>query len=224
MSFALDVQKRSLPAEKTRNSGLIPAVVYGPQLASTSVVIDYLVFDRLYKEAGESSLIDLNVAGGQPTKVLIQEVQRDPVSDRIIHVDFRQINMNKEMHATISISFEGESVAVKELGGTLVKTLDELNIKCLPKDLVSHVTVNLSVLKTFDDAIHISDIALPAGITVTDNLETLVAKVAPPLTEEELKAMEEAPAASIEDIEVEEKGKKEEEGAEAEAGAEKKAE
>jgi len=111
--------------------------------------------------------------------------------------------MNKEMHATLPINFVGESLAVKELGGTLIKSLQELDIKCLPKDLVSHIDMDLSVLKTFDDIVHIKELVVPAGITIMENPETVVAKVAAPLTEEQLKAMEESGVAkAVADIEV----------------------
>ena len=109
------------------------------------------------------------------------------------------------------INFTGESTAVKELGGTMVRGPEIIHIKCLPKDLVSRVDVDIAGLKTFTDVIRIGDLKLPPGITVLDNPQTLVAKVIPPLTEEQLKALDEAPAKTVEDIEVEKKGKKEEE-------------
>lgn len=221
MTFALSVSKREKNnADSVRAQGLVPGVVYGPDREPAPISVDYVTFNRLYNEAGESQLIDLAIEGEkEPVKVLIQDVQYDPIKTRITHVDFRQIRMGVEMHAAIELEFMGEAPAVKELGGTLVKTLDTVNVKCLPRDLVGSVQVDLSVLKTFDEAIHIKDLILPTGITVTDNPDTMIAKVAPPLTEDELKAMEEEGPKSVEDVEVEKKGKKEEEGAEGAEGA-----
>ena len=153
---------------------------------------------------GSSNLIDLTIEGTkEPFIVLVQEVQRDLIKQRITHFDLRQIKMGEEMTATITLNLIGESVAVKELGGTLSTPLNSLNVKCLPKDLVSDIEVDISVLATFDDAVYIKDIKLPEGITVTDNVDTLIAKVVAPLTEEQLKALEEAEAAPVEEIAVE---------------------
>lgn len=220
MIFSFAVKKRGEEkAEAIRAKGLIPGILYGKGLESVSVTIEAASFSKLYSGAGESSLIDLSVDEGKPVKVLIQDLQYDPVKGKITHVDFRQIDMNKEMHATLKLIFVGEAPAVKELGGTLVKAQDSLHIKCLPKDLVSEVNVDLSNLKTFENIIHVKDLQLPAGITATEDLNQVIVKVAAPLTEEQLKAMEEAAAPSLDQIEVEKKGKEEtvEAGAEGEA-------
>ena len=217
MTYSIKVQKREAgkPAE-TRLEGLVPGIVYGPDRESTSISIVYKELKKLYDEAGESSLVNVTIEGEEPTIVLIQEVQFDVVKDDIIHVDFRQIKMGEEMNATIEIHLIGESLAVKGLGGTLVEGADSMNIKCLPKDLISHVDVDLSTLKTFDDSIHVGDIKLPEGITTTDNANNIIAKVSAPLTEDQLKTMDEAAAPSIEDVVVEGEKKEGEEGVEGE--------
>lgn len=213
MAIAITAQKRaSGDAEQIRATGLIPAVVYGPGVEPQTIAVEAGAFERLYNEAGESTLIDFTVEGSEPVKVLVQDVQYHPTTDVVIHVDFRQINMNKQMTAMVELEFVGESQAVKE-GGTLNAALNAVEVECLPKFLVSHITVDISTLATPDDAIYIKDLKLPEGIAVLDDAETLVANVAAALTEEELKAMDEAVApVSLEQIEVEKKGKKEEEG------------
>jgi large subunit ribosomal protein L25 len=224
MSFTLKVEKREAgKPEETRESGLIPGVVYGPEMEPVSISMDYNTFTKLYAEAGASSLIDFTVEGnGEPTKVLIQDIQYNPVKGNIIHVDFRQIKMGEEMTTDVALNYVGEAPAVKELGGTLNTGNDTLTVKCLPKDLVSELEVDISVLATFEDVITIADVKLPEGITIlTDDTATLLAKVTAPLTEEQLKAMEETKEASVEDVDVEEKGK---EGEEGEGGEEKKEE
>ncbi len=224
MTFSMTANKRIGDAEAIRANRQIPAVLYGPEIKPLTLAVDYRSFEQLYGKAGESNLVDFTMEGAkEPVKVLIQDVQFDPVKGRILHVDFRQINMNVEMEASIPLHFIGEPSAVKELGGTLIKTLEEVRVKCLPKHLVSFIEVNLSVLKSFTDFIHITDLALPEGVTVLDNVDTMLAKVAAPLTEDQLKAMDEAPAAvDISKIEVVEKGKKPEEGEEGAAGDDKK--
>jgi large subunit ribosomal protein L25 len=219
MAYTIEaLQRASKTAATVRESGRVPGIIYGPDIQPISLSVPTHAFDVLLEEAGGASLIDVAVEGGQaPITALIQDVQYDPVSGRPTHVDFRQINLKKEMTAPIEFRFVGESAAVKGLGGTLIKALSGIEIKCLPKDLVNHIDVNLSVLNTFDDAIRVSDLAMPQGITVVGDTDTVVAKVAAPLTEEQLKAMEEGVGPkSLEDIEVEEKGKKEEEAEPAE--------
>jgi large subunit ribosomal protein L25 len=223
MTFNFTVQKRKAgEVAALRSEGKLPGVLYGPGTTPVSLVCDYQAFLKLYREAGESSLIDLIVDNGKPTKVLIQDLQHDPVKGVITHVDFRQIDMNKEMSATCELHFVGEAAAVKELGGTLIKAHDTLDIRCLPKDLVHKIEVDLSVLKTFADIIHVKDLILPPGITAAEAPEQVIAKVAAPLTEEQLKAMEEEGKKGVESVEVVEKEKKEEEGEEATPAEEKK--
>lgn len=222
MTLALTAQKREGErAEAVRALRKIPAVLYGAGIAATPISVAYRDFETLYKEAGESTLVDFTIEGsGSPVKVLIQDVQFDPVKGRVLHVDFRQINMSKEMEVDIDLEFIGESLAVKSLGGTLVKALDKIRVKCLPKDLASHITVDISGLNTFDDVIHVKDVSYPPGIAPVEDANSVVAKVLAPLTEEQLKAMEEVSApVDLSKIEVEEKGKKEEEGEEGADGA-----
>lgn len=206
-------------AEKVRNAGRIPAVVYGPDMSPVAVSVDYREFEKLYRDAGESSLVDCAIEGEKaPVSVLVGEVQVDPVKRRVTHVDFRQIKMDKEMAATIALKFVGESGAVKGLGGTFLKAAAEIHARCLPKDLVGHIDVDITPLKTFTDTLHIKDLILPPGITVADDPDMVVAKVLAPLTEEQIKAMEEEGKKGVEAVEIEKKEKKEgeEEGAEGE--------
>ncbi len=228
MTFNFSARKRKANEEAAalRLARQLPAILYGLGMEPVSLAMDYNSFFKLYNEAGEASLIDLSIEDpstgvqDKPVKVLIQDLQQDPVKGVITHVDFRQIDMNKEMHATCELHFIGEAPAVKELAGTLVKAKDTVEVKCLPKDLVNEITVDLGMLKVFEDVIHVKDLVLPAGITLADDPQTVIVKVARPLSEEELKAMEEQGPKSVAEVEVEKKGKEEVEG-EAEAGEKK---
>lgn len=220
MTFAITVQPRGKEkVEILRAGGFIPAVVYGTDRAALSLTIPAPEFKKLYTAAGVSTLIDLQVEGEKASnKVLIQEVQRDPLRGDIIHVDFRQINMAETMEAEVELSFVGDAPAVKGLGGTLIKPRAHVKIKCLPNDLVSSIAVDLTALATFEDSIHVKDISVPPGIAILDTPDMLIAKVAPPLTEDQLKALEETTVKSVEEVEVEKKGKKEEDGKEGAEG------
>mgnify|MGYP001600496853 CR=1 FL=1 len=215
MAIVTVKKRENLKPVELRSKGLIPAVVYGGgRKESAHISIETSVFEKLYDQMGEATLIDFQVEGEtEPVKVLIQDVQYDPAKGRLLHADFKQIKMDEAMTATVELNIVGESSAIKELGGTLVQNLSHLDIKCLPKDLVSHFDVDISVLKNFSDLIKVKDLQIPSTITITGDLETMVATVEAPLSEEQLKAMEEIKPVSLEQIEVAGKDKKEEEGA-----------
>ncbi len=215
MTFSLSALKRTLGGDKTRAEGQLPAVVYGGTAAPDSVAVDYPQFVKLYRQAGEASLIDLTIDGKDAGKVLVQDVQYDPVSDRPIHADFRRIDMNKLMTATVELKFTGEPPVVKALGGTLVTNLTSVQVRCLPKDLVSSLTIDLTGLNTYEDVIKVKDITLPRGVEIISAKQTdLVAKAVPALSEEELKALDEKGSAGADLSKIESAGKKKEEEAE----------
>lgn len=226
MTLKLSARTREAKGEKVRTKSILPAVVYGMGDKATSVTLSQEEFVKLYDQAGEASLIDLSLDDKDEGKVLIHDIQYDPVTDHIIHVDLRRIDMNKSMTAKVELRFVGESPVIKEQGGTLMHNISEVEVECLPKDLISHIEVDISVLKTFDDAIKVKDLPVPSTVTITNpNAEDLVAKATPAMTEEEMKALETA-AAPVDLSKIETAGKKpaDEEGAEAgegEAGAKK---
>jgi large subunit ribosomal protein L25 len=218
MSYSLVATKRSEKGSKSREKGQIPGIVYGKGTESVSVAVEYAPFVKLYRTAGEASLIDLNINGENQGKVLVQDVQHDPVSDEIVHIDLRRIDMNKAMTATVQLVFVGEAPIIKEAGGTLVTALQEVEVECLPKDLVSRIEIDISKLKTFDDSIAVKDLAVPSGIKITSPEEsTLVVKATPAMTEDEIKALEEASKTPVDLSAIESAGKKKEE--EGEEGA-----
>lgn len=223
MTLKLSARTREAKGEKVRTKSVLPAVVYGMGDQATSVTLSHEEFVKLYDQAGEASLIDLSLDDKDQGKVLIHDIQYDPVTDQIIHVDLRRIDMNKSMTAKVELRFVGESPVIKEQGGTLMHNISEVEVQCLPKDLISHIDVDISVLHTFDDTIKVKDLPVPATVKITNpNAEDLVAKATPAMTEEEMKALE-AASAPVDLSKIETAGKKpEEEGAEAgegEAGA-----
>lgn len=225
MTFNIAAAKReSGEVETLRKAGSIPAVVYGPEMDTQSISVSYRDFEKLYDEAGEASLINLSVDGAkEPVIVLIQDVQYDPVKGTVQHADFRQIKMGEKMNATVELVFVGEAPAVKTLGGTLNTNVDSVTVECLPKDLVSTIEVDLSILENFDASITIADVTTPNGIEITDNPTLLVANVSAPLSEEQLAAMETTEETSVDSVEVE-GGDKETADGEEDAPAEEKTE
>jgi len=169
-----------------RDEGWIPAVVYGPGSENRNLKVKKSDFEKVFSQAGESSLVDLSIDGGEPVKVLIYDVQREAVKDFFSHVDFYQVDMAKKVEATVRLEFIGESRAVKEQGGTLMKTMDEVEIKCLPADLIDSIEVDISSLNEFGDMVKIADLKIPEGIEVLAKPEETVVSVAAHKVEEEV--------------------------------------
>lgn len=209
-------EKIGRQAKQLRKMGLIPAVLYGHETKSQNIAVEYEPFLMAFKQAGGAALVDLSVGGKDPAKVLIQDYSIDPLTDRFTHVDFYKVNMNEEVHATIPLVFIGESAAVKALGGLLTKSFDEVEVVCLPGDLVSGIEVDISTLATFSDILHLSDIKLPTGIELVLKTNEVLAKVIPPRSDEELASLSDKVEAKVEDVKVAtEEKKKEKEAAEA---------
>lgn len=176
---------------KLREKGFIPAVLYGREVEPMALSINYLDFSRAYKAAGESTLIEITPEGKKPVNVLVHDVAVHPLTGRFLHIDFYQVNMKEEIETDVPLEFVGESAAVKALSGVLVRSLEEVKVKCLPNNLPHALEVDLSKLATFDDAIKIADIKLPEGVQMLDDLETIVATVAAPRSEAEMEALNE---------------------------------
>jgi len=119
-----------------RMQGQIPAVLYGKKTESKSIKIDAAEFEKVYGQAGESALLDLTIDSDKPAKVLVYAVQRDPVKGRILSVDFYKVDMKQKITTEIPLNFIGESKAVNEMKGVLVKSIDEIEVECLPGNLV----------------------------------------------------------------------------------------
>ncbi len=197
--------KRSKDEQKEMR---IPAVVYGHGIPSTPVSVGRSEFIRVLRQAGFSSLIDFVLEGQPATKVLVKEVQNDPLSAEPRHIDFYQVRMDEELTAEAPLNFVGESPAVKVDGGTLIKSLTKMEVRCLPADLPHEINIPLETLKTFEDVITVGSIVLPAGVTATEDAGTIIATVARPLTEDEQKRLEMGTAADVSAIKTEAEEKK----------------
>jgi large subunit ribosomal protein L25 len=163
--------------------------MYGNKIASQNILVNYLDFKRVYDKAGESALIELETEG-KKVNVLVHDIQLDPMSGKFTHVDFFQVNMKEEVETEIPLEFIGESPAVKEFGGVLIKSLDEITVKCLPADLPEKYEIDISKLATFDDVIAVKDLQISDKIEILVDGETIIASVQEPRTQEELESLE----------------------------------
>lgn len=166
--------------KKIRKQGLIPAVLYGHNVANQNLTISFNEFERVFRKAGESTIIELLTEDGKTHPVLIHDVQAHYLQSTPEHVDFYEVSMTEKLQAGVALEFIGESNAVKAMGGTLVKVLNEIEVECLPADLPHNIVVDISSLKTLEDVITVKDLKIPAKVTVITAEEELVVKVQPP--------------------------------------------
>jgi large subunit ribosomal protein L25 len=206
------IREEKVNNNELRNKGYVPAVLYGPKIKNANIMVSKKDLAQAYESAGESTLLKLVIAGEKNKEymVLIHQTAFDPVSDELIHVDFYQPRLDEEIEADVSLEFVGQSTAVNTLGGVLIKNMHEITVRALPQNLPREIEVDISTLKTFDDIIHIKDLKLTEGVTVSAELEDVVALVEPPRTEEQLKELEEKPETEATEAEVISKEKKEE--------------
>ncbi len=189
-----------------RNSGSLPAVFYGAGKETTAITVPMMAFDKVFKEAGESSTIRLALPEGE-LDVLIHDIQLDPVKHIPRHVDFLVVDMKKPIEVAVPLEFVGVSPAVKGNLGVLTKVMHEIEVKGLPKDIPHQIEVDISSLATLEDQIHVKDIKLPSGVEFKAEENEVVALVSA-IKEE----VAETVPIDLASIEVEKKGKKEEEG------------
>lgn len=202
--FTLQVTQRAQAAKDlytSRKQGLIPAVMYGHGIAPQMFWVHSIGFSKLYEKAGESSIIQVVPESGQVANVIISDVQRDPLSSRFTHIDFFQVRMNEKLEAHIPLQFVGEAPAVREMGGVLVKPVEEILVSCLPKDLPHWLEVDLSSLHTFEDHIQVKDMRIPAGVEVLMDADVTVALVEAPRTEAQMAELNEKVEADVTKVE-----------------------
>lgn len=221
MKLALEAKIRNIfgkQVKKLRKDGFLPAVLYGRGKDTLALEVPAKAFESLFHQAGESTIINLKVEGQGEKKVLIHEVAKHFMKDESVHVDFYEVDLTRKIHAKIPLHFIGTPLAVKELGGVLIKNLSEVEIEALPQDLPKFIEVNVESLKTFNDLIRLS--ALPASdkIKILGHPEDMVVSVQAPRTEEELAELEK-PAAEAEKAAIETITKEQEVAKAVETGA-----
>jgi large subunit ribosomal protein L25 len=197
-NYTLKAETREVKGKKVeqlRDKGLIPAILYGHGLKNFNLSVNKNDFIKIYNQIGESTLVNLQLNEAKPVKILIHDIQRNPLNDEIIHADFYQIREDEKIKTHIKFEFIGEAPAVKEFGGIIVKNLDEIEIECLPKDLesIGKVIIDLSLLKKIDDSLHVKDLSLPKQVKVLAEPDEVIVLAALPQEEkvEEVKAVTE---------------------------------
>lgn len=187
-NFELEAKKRDTGRKASRElikEKLIPAIVYGHGLKNQPVAVPYAKFEKIFKSAGTNTLIWLKIDSAKK-QVLIYDYQQDPVTARFDHIDFYAVNMDEKIVAAVPLKFIGVAPAVKDKGGILVKNMEEIKVKCLPKDLPHEIEVDLSVLNSFEDRVRVADLKFGAGVEVlVDDKNQVIANAVVPKVEKE---------------------------------------
>jgi len=192
-----------------RRLGWVPLSLYGAHVTPRNLQAEERTLRVVLSKAGQNRLIHLDLGDGLPHVVIAREIQREPISGRLLHVDLQEISLTEKMDIDIPVVLRGTSPAVARGEGLLIHGLEEISIRVLPTDLIPEIVVDISTLQNVNDSLHVSDLKVSDKIEILTSPDEMIAKIIP--VKEEVVAAE-APVAAAE-VEVVGKGKKEEEGA-----------
>jgi large subunit ribosomal protein L25 len=216
--FKISATHRTMKGKQVsqlRREGQLPAVVYGPGREPMPVQLNAREATKVLSKVHGAELIDFEL-DGVTSKVLVHDLQRHSMRGDFVHVDFYAVDMNRKIRVRIPIRLAGTSPAVTTHSAVLVRGVGELEVECLPANLVTFIEADLTELKEIGDALHVSNLVIPANIAVLTDPEDLVVRATFQAKEEDLSTPTTAAATEVDVIE---KGKTEEEGEEGAAPA-----
>ncbi|HEU5318770.1 MAG TPA: 50S ribosomal protein L25 [Chloroflexota bacterium] len=231
--ITLRAQVRTLKGKKVgalRRQGIIPANIYGRGIESLPIQVDVRAFRDALAQAGSSTVVDVHIsddghADGKSHPVLIENVSTHPATGKVLHIDLRQVDLNRPVRAHVPLVLIGESPAVKNEGAVLMHPMDTIEVEALPRALPHEIQVDVSTLAEVDQQITLGDLRLPEGVTVEGDPTSVVAQVIASKMEQEVAAEEaEAAAEAAETAEAAEEGEAPEGGEAAEGDSEKEGE
>ncbi len=211
----LKAEKRKILGQKVktlRKEGVLPANIYGKKVKSLAIQVSMRDFEKVYKEAGETGIVEITVDSSK-RPVLVNNVQMHPVTDVPIHIDFLQIDLKEKVTADVPIDLIGESPAEKSGLGTVVQQINEIEVEALPTDLPEKFEIDMSKLTKVDMAVLVKDLKVDKKIEIKLDIEQIIVKVEPLRKEEEvIVPVEEEEGATEEGEEPTEESKDSEEG------------
>ncbi len=194
MSLVIKAEKREKfgknASREFRREGQVPAILYGPGMDNVALTLDKKdMFSILKSESGENTLFVVSF-NSEKKDAMIKDLQINPVSDELLHVDLIQITMDKAIRVAVPIVLVGEAVGVKAEGGFVDFSSREIEVECLPKDIPEHIDVDISELH-LHQSIKVDEIAPPEGTKITSDLDVTVVLIQAPAKEEEPEVEEE---------------------------------
>ena len=192
----LAVRPRTVLGKKVstlRRQGILPGVIFGGHANSLPIETDLHAFEQRYRRWGNTTLLSLSGIDGGEVSALVYDVSRDPVTGRMLHVDFTRVSLTEKTRADVPLHFVKESPAVRTLGAVLLHALSEVTVEAFPQDIPRAIEVDLSGLQEIDDAIFVRDLVVDATtVRITNDPDELVVKAMPVKIEEEAKPAEAA--------------------------------
>lgn len=192
----LAVRPRTVLGKKVstlRRQGILPGVIFGGHADSLPIETDLHAFEQRYRRWGNTTLLSLSGIDGGEVSALVYDVSRDPVTGRMLHVDFTRVSLTEKTRADVPLHFVKESPAVRTLGAVLLHALSEVTVEAFPQDIPRAIEVDLSGLQEIDDAIFVRDLVVDATtVRITNDPDELVVKAMPVKIEEEAKPAEAA--------------------------------
>lgn len=170
--------------KRLRRDGMVPGNVYGLDMEPIPLTLDGREFIAVHQRAGSTGVIDLAVNSADTLPVLVQEVQHDPPTSRVLHVSFVQVDLTKPVSAMVPVVIQGDAPAV-ELGAIVIQHVNEVSVSALPDDIPEHFEVDVSVLADFDHSLLVGDLDAPAGVTIQTELDDLMVRAERPRVIEE---------------------------------------
>lgn len=167
-----------------RRQGIVPAVVFGHGFESSSIQVDAHEFELLRRRTGRNTLLDLSLDGKKAVPVLVHDIQEHPVTRKTLHVDLLVVRMTEERTVEVPINFVGESPAVERMGGVLLQMRNSIQVRALPDHLPQSLELDITRLEDFEQVLHVSDIDLPADVTLLTDAAEAIARVQAPRVEE----------------------------------------
>jgi len=208
-------------SKQYRAKELVPSVIYGSEQDTIHILVPELEITNILRSSGEHTLIQVEIDTDEPILTLVSEVQHHPVTDRILHIDFKTVKRGQLIEVPVPIEFVGEAKGAQE-GGMFMASVHELTIRAIPMNIPSHITVDITELEE-DSAMHISDIVVDEGIEIVDDPDMTVASIIQPrIVVEEVEEEEELDVEGLEEGETPE-GKETAEAASAEKTTDEKA-
>jgi large subunit ribosomal protein L25 len=194
-----------------RRAGQVPAILYGRNVEPVSIQLDVKPLNRVLSRAGQSRLIKLTVQGqAEPHMALARAIHREPITGNLYHVDFMAVSMTEKIKVQVQVILVGESPAVQRGEGVLVHAINNVEIQCLPGDLIDAIRVDVSALDKIDAQVVVKELKVSEGIEILASPDEMVVRVTP-VKEEKAEEVVVPTGEAAAEVEVIEKGKKEEE-------------
>lgn len=212
VKLKLNAQKRDIfgkKLKKLRIEGKLPGNIFGPDIDSQSITVDVKEFKRIYRQAKETAVVYIN-HDKKETPVLIRGVQKHPVNNILLHVDFRKIDLKQKIETKVPVEIAGESPAVEQKGGVLLTHLNEITVEALPDQIPSNITIDISNLNEVGDEIKVADLPKSDKYTIKEEAGKVVISIIE--HKEESLVAETTPAEEPEILEEKPEGEGEAEG------------